>query len=353
MSGRSALSELWGDDDENEYSQQQIIDDYERMQRAQTQTIAHFTPSPPRAQRGRVPAPPPADGGAAFISLEARYRADYNRDMNSRRADWEDTDDDEEPQSESESSSSDENARSRSARDGSSAGSGDSSDEESDSEESTQSPRSSPSRNEPRPPREERRADPPRPHREPQQYDTTGRPECFLCAWGNRFHDGIAAPHVVKLNAILKESYGVHANHELARELHLYFKRHIYRPRAGMTMLTTACALEHIEQLHTLNARIFLGEMIRDEKMMYFAFKNAVWRQDGSWDRHAVKEYRESKKELRQLYAMPLARMNFTDGDTVEDQKRAAGYMHLLTRFDATGGKQAGKKKVTSTPFRI
>jgi hypothetical protein len=166
-------------------------------------------------------------------------------------------------------------------------------------------------------------------------YDTRHREECFLCAWGNKFHDGIEAPHVNKLHDIIAQNYGVHANREIANELHLYFKREIYDPSLGMAMLTRQCALEHIEQLHTLDARIFLGESIRAEKQLAFLFKNKIWRRDGSFDKWAAEQYRKSMKVLCQLYRMPLASMNFNNGNNAEDLKRAANYMNLMMpRFD-------------------
>jgi hypothetical protein len=63
----------------------------------------------------------------------------------------------------------------------------------------------------------------------------------------DKFQHDIEAPHINKLHDIIAHNYGVLANHEIANRLHLYFKREIYDPSLGMTMLTRQCALEHIE----------------------------------------------------------------------------------------------------------
>lgn len=399
MANRGNLGDVWaasvdnqggdGDEDEDDFNQQRMIDDYERMQRAQTQTIAQFTPSPSRqpAPRGRgrgrrhaSPSPPAPQqqivvhtgGGGAngqFISLAERYRQDRNRDMEERRPDWEDTSEEEvvevveEQESEEESeigndssSGGEEDNQPADARERRKKKSGnsseDSSSSSSQSEEETASPPPSPRRRVTARP-EERRPDPPdqrRRGRPPLLYDAMGRPQCFLCGWGNRYHEGVDPEKMLNLRAILSKNYGFRANHEIARAMHLYFKHEIY-PYGDrrMQMLTTACALDHIENLHTLNSRIFLGEMIKDEKMMYFSFKNAVWKYDGTWDEKAALQYRASKKELRQLYAMNYERMNFKEGETVEDQKYAAECINIMTRFDASGG-GGGNKRTTATP---
>jgi hypothetical protein len=187
--------------------------------------------------------------------------------------------------------------------------------------------------------------DNPRPRK---RYSTKHRNECFLCGWGNKYHDGIDAPHVNKLIEIIDTNYGVHHNREIANEMHLYFKYEVYDPASGMQMLTREVALEHIEGMHSLNAKIFLGESIRQEKQLSFLFLNAIWRPDQdtpgaySYDKIAADQYRKSQKALRELYLMPLNKMNFSNGNGAEDLKRQANHMNLMMpRFDQRKPKKA------------
>ena len=131
--------------------------------------------------------------------------------------------------------------------------------------------------------------------RRDKDYDRRQRPECFLCAWGNRFHDGIEARHVNRLHDIINEQYGICSNVELAEMLVLYFNKEVYRPGCGMTRLTREVALEHIEEGHSLNARIFLGESIRRQGQNLFCLEAAQWREDGTYDKIAVQEARRRR----------------------------------------------------------
>ncbi len=376
MSGRGSLNDLWGNEDEEEGS---LIDDYERLQRAQTQTIANLVPQ----QQAIVPAPAPSRGRGGqqaqapappqpTVSLWERYRADYNRAMDARRDEWDDDEEAEARLSDSESepdgpdevdeegddntSSSASPAGAMRPRPGARRAPSESADEAStDSPSTDDEARERAERREHRRARErqERREHP----SEARGYDVGGGDRlCFLCSFGSKRHDKLKHEHVAYLRALLKETYGSHSNAAVARAMHQYFREEIWRPGCGLPMLTTAMALEHIEGLHTLNARVFLGEMIRDEKMMYLTLKNAVWRQDGSFDKNVYKAYNESKKELRQLYTTPLARMNFADDEQPEDQRRAADYFQMMARFgpqDQAQRQRGDQRRRLNTPFRL
>ena len=153
--------------------------------------------------------------------------------------------------------------------------------------------------------------------------------ECFLCGWGDEFHDGIEAPHANYMKTMIKTNYGVYSNRDLAIALHEYFKEEVYDEASGMAMLTVAVALEHIEGLHTLDAGIFLGESIRDEKRIMFLLKNRIFRSDGSYDDQALKDYHSCLAQTKGLYNMRLANMNFNNGNTKEDQRHQADYFTL------------------------
>lgn len=349
------------------------IDAFQQLQQRSMETIRNFTTQPTVSGRGGTAqrGGPVGNGGqqqggdgnnvaqqAGPISTSELYDIMYSRDMNRRWADtrdeWsyddDDDDDDEHHHRENDDQDNDEEvddmdeegAQSRSPLFGGTRG--------------HEELGGGQTRRRPRPhvhsdmEEEAEDDDNPRPRkRHHRDYSSKHRNECFLCAWGNKFHDGIAAPHVNKLVEIIDTNYGVHHNREIANELHLYFKYEIYDPASGMQMLTREIALEHIESMHTLNARIFLGESIKQEKQLSFLFLNAIWRPDPvtggfTYDKVAADQYRKSQKSLRELYLMPLNKMNFANGNNAEDLKRAANYMNLMMpRFEQKQQQQQQK----------
>lgn len=349
MEDRGDLSDVWGDDEEDEAQQGgDILGDFERMQRAQVETIANAAAQPARqpAREGAF-----APGLAPTISLEERYAVTYNRHMNEVRVQWPDSDSELEEEGarrddegDNSTSSSDSEAPPRAPRAPRAPRPGGDSDDEPSTASPPPSPRRRPGRPE-RPEREERRGG------DRPEYDTRTRGECYLCAKGNATRDAIDAPHLNQMNVIVRECLGVRADREVAQMLHDYYKKVVWR--RGMRMLTKEVALEHLEGLHTNNARMWLNRMILDEKMTYYNFKNVVWRADGTWDKAAQKECRESKKEMRLLYQLPLHRLNFAEGQSVEDQKRQANYFNVLSRFEHTGTGGAVETQRATTPFRL
>jgi hypothetical protein len=172
-----------------------------------------------------------------------------------------------------------------------------------------------------------------------------GVSECFLCSWGNSYHDGIEAPKINKLTEIIKSNYGKHNNREIAQELHLYFKNEIYDPKRGMVMLTTATALEHIEGLHCLDATIYVGESIKRLKRIDFLLENKIFREDDSYDHQALSDLHKNMALTCRYYSLKIQMMNFSNGNTREDQKGASNYFNLLEPFlDKNKNKQSNKQ---------
>jgi hypothetical protein len=195
-------------------------------------------------------------------------------------------------------------------------------------------------------PQKRRRSDgdgsPPRRKRR-KEYHHANSDECVLCGWGNKLHDGIEAEHFVHLNNIINMNYGTHHNKEIAIELSLYFKEEIYDPTSGMKLLTKEMALEHIESLHTLNARIYHGEAIKEEKEMKFLFKNIIWKSDGTFNQAAVNEYRKSKKMIHELMKTKPSELAYAENTSVDDMKRMAAHYKMMPKFD--------QKKVKRRPL--
>lgn len=179
---------------------------------------------------------------------------------------------------------------------------------------------------------------------EHEPYDTRKRGECFLCAWGNRFHDGVKAKHVNKLFAIL-DNYGACDNIELAMQLHLYFKEKVYRAEKGMCMLTAQIALEHITGVHSLSAVIFIGESIRAWKETWFCLRDSMFKENNKCDKDTFNSFKESQKMLLMLYKMDPKHMNFNFGKSREDINKLGMPFMMMTEMKQVRDKDKRTRK--------
>lgn len=160
-----------------------------------------------------------------------------------------------------------------------------------------------------------------------------GISKCFLCDWGNTYHDGIEAPKINKLTQIIKNNYGKHDNESIAEQLHLYFKEEIYDPSRGMVMLTAETALNHIEGLHNLDATIYIGESIKRLKRIDQLLEDRIFREDDTYDRNALADLHKNMTLCCRFYREKIGQLNFSNGNTKEDQKGASNYFNLLQPF--------------------
>jgi hypothetical protein len=174
-------------------------------------------------------------------------------------------------------------------------------------------------------------------------HDTNHRSECFLCSWGNKFHDSIKAKHVNILFSIL-DNYAGCANEELADQLVLYFNRRVYKRGIGMPRLTREVALEHIE-LHTLSAIIHLGESVKLWRKIRFALQNAIFKADGKYDKEALAACVNAQKMLDHLYLMDPDKMNFNQGKSREDTRKIGTPFHFQPELKQKAEKRKRTKK--------
>jgi hypothetical protein len=134
------------------------------------------------------------------------------------------------------------------------------------------------------------------------------------------FHDGLLAPHINGLYNIIN-SHSEKSNEEIAEAMHLYYKKFVHQPDRGMVMLTKRVALEHIEQLHTNSARIYIGERMKKYKKMLFSFEQSLYRDDGNVDNQTLKNILLVDDKIYRLYFSDIGKMNFNFGQTKEDLK--------------------------------
>lgn len=153
-----------------------------------------------------------------------------------------------------------------------------------------------------------------------QEYDRRTRGECFLCAWGNLYHDGIEAKCVAKMNKIM-DNYGGCDNIELAQQLVLYYKRFVYKKDKGLPMFTVQIALEHIEH-HILSAKIYAGESIRMWLQIRYVIANNLFDENGKHDRHDLNGLINVQKLLNTCYGLDPAKLLFNFGDSADDMKK-------------------------------
>lgn len=165
-----------------------------------------------------------------------------------------------------------------------------------------------------------------------------GKKECFLCSWGDKYHDGIKAPHIEKLNMIIDNCYTRYNNDELAQQCHLYFKENVYDPDSGMAMLEKEDVLEHIEALHSLNAKFYLGESIRSWKKIKFILENSVFRAGLGTDETQL-DYKvfialeKTQKMLHSLYKTDIQKLMFNQGTSTEDMNKLGAYHQIMPLY--------------------
>jgi hypothetical protein len=349
MGDRGEISELWEEaddpdvpypsggqgDDAGEDGVEAFIDNYERLQRQNARVIAEMAPA-----NAHPPAPTQAATGVTgtqYVTLITQYRADYEREVRQRYGDLD------ESSSDAAQAGSETGESINSSSSSSTSSSGSSSCSESRSEEPKQGrKRKNASQSEDA----EAQSCVQRLHR-PQRQD-----ECFLCGYSDG-GDAVETGHHLAMVEIIKKHHGTCSNLELARMLHLYFKKEVYDARTrSPPMLTVHTALLHIE-VHVKDARIKLGMWIEEEEELKLCLKNRIFREDGSFDPKALAAFRQSRAALCRLYMMDVTRMNFNNGNNADDLKRQANYFQLeAPRFERKPAKQPAQRgrRKTSTP---
>lgn len=176
----------------------------------------------------------------------------------------------------------------------------------------------------------------PRPRRRQrcEDYDVWNRGECFLCAWGDKFHDGIEAPHVNKLFSIIDDCLGIWSKLEIARAVVQYYDAVVYDAAQGMPRMTWQMVMDHLDN-HTRDARLFVVNRMDEACQIAFMLKQQMVRPDGTFDYKALGEYWRAVDKAYAMYhtAGKLEKMGFNNGKTREDTRLMSNPMQLMRAF--------------------
>ena len=170
-------------------------------------------------------------------------------------------------------------------------------------------------------------------YKRPRRRYISIQDDCFLCAWGNKFHDGIRVPHIQALYLMIDKFYGRMTNDDLANMVHLYYKRKIYRHGCGMQMLMPYVVVQHLEGNHSLSAVNFLVESVKDYMHIRAIAKDSIYQADGTIDYKAFGMHEKAQTKIEKLYLMKIQNMNFNDGVTTEDINSKGVYANLMPMF--------------------
>jgi hypothetical protein len=188
-------------------------------------------------------------------------------------------------------------------------------------------------------------------------YDRNHRTECFMCAWGNLYHDGISTKHIKKMNKIMS-NYGGCENMELAQQLVLYYRRKVYTKHSKkngerLPMFTLAVALVHIEN-HVLSAKTFIVGSLRLFHQVRYVIANNLFDENGKHDRHDLNGLINVQKVITSTFNLDPKKMMFNFDEGREDMEKIGQNFRFMEQFKQRDDriqkrlKQAKKKQKKS-----
>lgn len=182
------------------------------------------------------------------------------------------------------------------------------------------------------------------------KFNRATRNECMFCSHGNSQLDGMEAPHIKKLFDIVRLQSGNRDNLETSWEAYLYYMEEVYDEADGLPVLTPEIILDHLEGMHSLNAGLYLAEMIRKETKLLFLLGEAMCLEDGTFDFKVLAEYRKSQTILNQYYKMKPDTLAFSEENNEEDMKRLASSISIQPKFTRTPPSRMSSTKKTPSP---
>lgn len=165
---------------------------------------------------------------------------------------------------------------------------------------------------------------------------TSIKEECFLCAYGNSFHDGIMIPHIDRLFKIVEEFQGIIDTESLAKMIYLYYKEEIYNNKeykGQYEKLPMHVIIEHLTQPHSLNAKNFIINSIRDFLQIRFLVKDKLCKNDGTLDLKYYTILEKVQTRLERLYHTDPKKMNFNHGASATDLNNMGPIFNMMQLF--------------------
>lgn len=169
-------------------------------------------------------------------------------------------------------------------------------------------------------------------HTERADYDLWNRGECFLCGWGDKFHDGIEAPHINKMHSIIDDCFGIWSKLEIATGVVRYYEAVVCVANPDLPRLSVPMVLDHLEN-HTRDARLFLVNRMDEACQLIFMLKQDIVRADGTKDYKALGEYWRAVDKGFAMYSAKLEKMNFNNGKTRDDTRLMSNPIQLMRAF--------------------
>lgn len=166
---------------------------------------------------------------------------------------------------------------------------------------------------------------------------------CFLCAFGNKLHDGVYAPVLVEFIQIFQDLYARINDIDLAKMMVAFFKKRIRGRDKSIPMITEVSILDHIQGLHTLNATMFVVQRIRTWKKVALVLEAKLFNADGTVNQKNLKELKEAELRLDRLYLMDIEKMNF-QGDLQLDTKKMGAVCEVMKKFDLRGANRRTRR---------
>lgn len=150
-------------------------------------------------------------------------------------------------------------------------------------------------------------------HRQPDQ--------CFRCSFSDRNYDAVYAQDVRTLMSIYEKGIGHAKREHLAKQVHLYFKHHIYLPmqRAGkrVPMWRTRTILEHMNS-HDNEPRLFISQTISHFRSNFAMLRSMQYKRDpetGALEPNIRNQQlaERSANMILKMYKADATKMNFYD----------------------------------------
>jgi hypothetical protein len=168
------------------------------------------------------------------------------------------------------------------------------------------------------------------------------RRECFACAWQDH-GEGVEGV-VSTIEKMIHENLGLRDTQTIARQVHLYFKNHVYLPRRRngirIAIWRTADVLEHIMR-HTYDPRLFLMQSMDQARSWKRILEDMAFRKQRLVngrvryvaEANNIKLALSIDKHMLDLYKNNPRTLNFYNDRIGIDMERIAKLVNMSNNF--------------------